>query len=444
MEMLREQHGLTAMRVGFTRPDRAQIAQGGALTCELRSPLEPTVTWEFPADAIGFLAGRSASDDGIVDDLAGCRQWLELCPALKRLRADDKPLWLAVTPEHPSLPALDWETGLAGLGRPVLRLPDRLGSPTAAPHRPRVALCISVPRAKGSFDAETLVEGALAAMRARPGTPPEVHLFADARLTPALRRLDGVAVHDPVADAPHDQAARPAHDREPAYTGRPWPDWIARKFDGSSLDVLHLIGHGFLAADQGGFAVAEQPDRNFDPRSARFLWPQQIAALMTSTGAWGLVVSAAPRNYSSPGLRLLAARVAAMRSAATVVHDPTRGGPADQLGTAYRILLDYPTAPPSDARGLTVTVHPRRFGIEEQDRATSYDPAPSDLGALVDAGFQLPGWVVGARRQMAQWETQLSVDSDTEQARATRDALEVTKERLDAVMRDALDPGGAP
>jgi hypothetical protein len=445
MEMIREHYGLTAMRVGYSRPEGGGSVRGaGVMTCELRSPLEPTESWEVPADAIGFLAGRSDSDDGIERDLESCRSWLERCDAIDRLRSDGEALWLAVTPEHPRLPALDWETGLAALGLPVLRLPGRLGKPTAAPLRPRIAVCVSVPMAKGAFDADDLVAGALAAMRASPGQEPEVHLFADAQLTPTLRRLDGVIVHDPVGEGPHDRVDRWSGDPEPASTGRPWADWIARALGESSVDVLHLIGHGFLAADQGAFAVAEQPDRNFDPHRARFLWPQQVAGLMTATGAWGLVVTAAPRNYSAPGLRLLAARVAPLRSAATVLHDAGRGGAGDRLTAAYRLLLDHPAPPPPDTRGLMMIMHPGRCGFEEEPRpgSAAYRPGVSRLGALVDGGADLPGWVVGARRQVAQWETQLSFDSDSEQTRATRAGLEVAKERLDALMRDELDAGG--
>jgi hypothetical protein len=63
---------------------------------------------------------------------------------------------------------------------------------------------------------------------------------------------------------------------------------------------------------------------------------------------------------------------------------------------------------------------------------------------MVDAGADLPGWAVGARRQLAQWETQLTFDSDSAQTRATRAGLEVAKARLDALMFDAPDAGGAP
>ena len=60
------------------------------------------------------------------------------------------------------------------------------------------------------------------------------------------------------------------------------------------IDVLHLVAHGYLATGQGAFAVAEAPDRNYDTSTARFVWPQQVAALMAATGAWGLVTTAVP------------------------------------------------------------------------------------------------------------------------------------------------------
>jgi hypothetical protein len=205
---------------------------------------------------------------------------------------------------------------------------------------------------------------------------------------------------------------------------------------GGRLDVLHLIGHGFLSTGQGAFAVAEAPDRNHDAATARFIWPQQIAGLMTSSGAWGLVVTAAPQNYSTPGLRLLASQVSALRSAATAFHDADRRQDAGGLGTAYQLLLNHPAEPPSDSRGLMLIMHPGRFGLEPPV-TTDYQPARTDLANWVDSGEELPAWMVGAQHQVRQWETELCFDSSAGQVEATRNALEVAKSRLDAVMREA-------
>ena len=210
------------------------------------------------------------------------------------------------------------------------------------------------------------------------------------------------------------------------------------------VDVLHLIGHGYLATGQGAFAVAEAPDKNHDKATARFVWPQQIAAFMTSTGAWGLVATAAEENYSVPGLRLLTSQVAALRAAATAFLDTSQlTDPDRQLlaRSVYRLLLDYPAPAPSSTRGLTLIMDPGRFGLEVQGR-TTYRPARTELASRVDSGEDLPAWMVGAQHQVRQWETELSFESDAGQVASTRTALEVAKARLDEVTRTAPQSGG--
>ena len=107
--------------------------------------------------------------------------------------------------------------------------------------------------------------------------------------------------------------------------GETWRD-LVRALNQDQWHILHLVGHGFHSTGQGAFAVAESPGRDHDERTAAFVWPQQIAALMTSTGAWGLVVTAAAGASSTAGLRLLAAEVSALRSAATAHHEAGAGG----------------------------------------------------------------------------------------------------------------------
>ena len=206
------------------------------------------------------------------------------------------------------------------------------------------------------------------------------------------------------------------------------------------VDILHLIGHGYLATGQGAFAVAEAPDQNHDTTTARFVWPQQIAAFMTSTGAWGLVATAAENNYSVPGLRLLTSQVATLRAAATAFLDSELALPS-LVGSVYRLLLGYPAPVPSPTRGLTLIMHPGRFGLEAPETAT-YRPARTELANWVDSGEDLPGWMVSAQHQVRQWETELSFDSVAGQVESTRTALEVAKARLDQVMRTARQSGG--
>jgi hypothetical protein len=271
----------------------------------------------------------------------------------------------------------------------------------------------------------------------------EVHVFADAEWAPMLRDRFGsrARVHYPRLEGPHDVARRsfrPGGD--PFVDRQPWLAWIEDQMHGR-VDVLHLIGHGYLATGQGAFAVAEAPDRNYDPATARFVWPQQIAAFMTSTGAWGLVATAAEPNYSVPGLRLLTSQVATLRAAATAFLDISELPDPALVESVYRLLLQYPAPAPSATRGLTLIMDPGRFGVGAR-RTTTYLPARTELASRVDSGEDLPAWMVGAQHQVRQWETELSFDSVAGQVESTRDALEVAKARLDEVMRTAWQSGG--
>jgi hypothetical protein len=449
MEAIREQYGLTALRIGYSQGTTRSDPRLREVTCSLRSPASGTDDWWIPADGIGLLASsleRDAdADAGIEAGLSECLNHLEASPSVNDLKAQHDPLWLAVTAEHPLLPGVAWEEGLGALGLPLLRLPGQLNTaPTGTPRLPRVALCVSMPLAKARFMADDLVGHALDSLATLPVSS-DVHVFADAEWTSALQSRFGTraTIHDPTQEGPHEPVGR---SRRPGGDDRhsevqPWLAWVEEQMRGR-LDVLHLIGHGFLSAGQGAFAVAEAPDRNYDTATARFVWPQQIAGLMTSTGAWGLVVTATPQNHSLPGLRLLAGQVSALRSAATAFHDPDRLQDPGGLETVYRLLLSYPAEPPADTRGLMLIMHPGRFGLQPAV-TTEYRPAQTDLSSWVDSGEELPAWMVGAQHQVRQWETELSFDSTAGQVEATRNALEVAKSRLDAVMREARHTDGA-
>jgi len=444
MELIREQYGLVALRLGYSQGSRSE---GGRrdVTCSLRGPGADTDDWRVPADGIPLLAAtaQTRSDAGVEEGLVECVRRLRASPAVGRLRENREALWLAVTAEHPLLAGVAWELGLAAVGLPVLRLPGQLNTaPTTSPPRPRVVVCVSMPKAKPPFDADDLVDAALDAVE-RVSVAAEVHVFADARWTPRLRyRFGGRAqVHDPALEGPHDVARRSVRPGDDPFADQqPWLAWIEEQMEGR-VDILHLIGHGYLSSGQGAFAVAEAPDHNYDTRTARFVWPQQIAAFMTSTGAWGLVATAAIGNYSVPGLRLLTSQVAALRAAATAFLDFSELEDLALVGSVYRLLLHYPAPVSSATRGLTLIMHPGRFGLEAPG-TTTYRPTRTELASLVESGEDLPAWMVGAQHQVRQWETELNFDSVAGQVESTRTALEVAKARLDEVMRTVRQSGG--
>ena len=444
MELIRQQYGLVALRLGYSQGSRTE-GERRDVTCSLRGPDADGGDWRVPASGIPLLAttAQTRSDAGVEEGLVECVRRLRASPAVGRLRENREALWLAVTAEHPLLAGVAWERGLAAVGLPVLRLPGQLNTaPTTSPPRPRVAVCASVPMAKARFQADDLVDQVLYAVK-RVNAAAEVHVFADAEWAPRLRDRLGrrARVHDPRREGPHDVARRSTRPGgDPLADQQPWLAWIEEQMEGR-VDILHLIGQGYLAAGQGAFAVAEAPYHNYDTRTARFVWPQQIAGFMTATGAWGLVATAAEQNYSVPGLRLLTSQAAALRAAATAFLDISeRAGPS-LIRSVYRLLLHYPAPVPSATRGLTLIMHPGRFGLEAPE-TTTYRPARTELASLVASGEDLPAWMVGAQHQVRQWETELSFDSVAGRVESTRTALEVAKARLDEVMRTARQSGG--
>jgi hypothetical protein len=440
MEAIREQYGLTALRLGYTQGGRGADGRR-EVTCSVRGPAGPDGSgWWVPADGIPLLAGSgpTSSDEGVEAGLAECVARLQSSVAVQALQPGHDAFWLAVTAEHPLLPGVAWERGLDTVGLPVLRLPAQLNvEPTAASPRPRVVVCVSMPVAKEPFPAEMLVGQIVDAVDAQ-AVGADVHVFADGERASLLRTVLGgrAQVHDPREEGVHAPASRSA---APGDDRQPWLAWIEDRMEGR-IDVLHLVGHGFLATGQGAFAVTEAPDRNYDTSTARFVWPQQVAALMAATGAWGLVATAVPVNYSVPGLRLFTSQVAAQRAAAAAFVDSDQPAPAP-LDAVYRLLLRYPAAPPPSTRGLMLIMHPGRFGLLSPTPA-AYLPAQTDLASWVASGEALPAWMVGAQRQIGQWESELSFGSDTTQIESTRQAFEAAKQRLDEIVRSARQTGG--
>ncbi|WP_068403386.1 hypothetical protein [Kribbia dieselivorans] len=435
MEAIRDEFGLTALRIGhqLTRKHTSQV------TFALRSPGDLYEAWDVRGEAI-ITAASKDDREAFTHALADSCARLAATDTIRELQAKNEPLWLAVTAEHPLLPGMAWEDAFGDLHLPLLRLPGQLNTlPTAKPSAaPRIAICVSMPLAKAVFDAVDMVDQALDALETL-DLDPEIHVFADAETTDVLREQLShrvTAIHDPA-----ESEGSPGISAQPD-DGRPWLGWIGQQM-GERFDILHLIGHGFLSSGEGAFAVAESPTSNRDPAQARFLWPQQIAALMTSCGVWGLVATAVPQNHSTTGLRVMATQVSALSVAATIFHDAAvvTDHPGT-LGDAYRLMLKYPASAPADTRGLLLIMHPMRFGMAPPQPVSGYHPAETRLATEVETGAIVTPGMVAAQNQVRQWETQLQFDSTDPQVTATRDALEVAKARLDAVMFDT-DASGA-
>lgn len=431
MELNRRDYGLAGLRIGYTaatesvefRLDLPPDVQTDSLP---GPPVGPSV----PASALGLPASLPVGDmpDHRFALPPPLQAWIAAHDGFAWLSDHrGKGLWLNVRSDHPLLPMAPWERlfAEAGVVVPVLRLPGYLGRPAAPPKQPRVALWMTMPAAKTPYSPWSVVERILVALRQLP-VPPVLHVFTDSSLADSIQdEVPDAIVHDPT-DVPD------AADG----LGHPWLQWMERSLTGRSVHVLHLVGHGYLSADQPGFATAESPTINADPRWARFAWPNEIAGTMTRIGAFGAVVTAVPGNYSTGSLRLMASRLASHRGGPAVFDDMDVSDP-DRLSSAYRLLLAHPAAPPRDTRGMAVTAHPRRFGIDTPP-STTYEPTEGSFDQVAESGDEsVPDWVAPVQAQVATWETRLSMAEETPRMQAFRNGLELTKQRLDAMLAES-------
>ena len=106
MEAIREQYGLTALRLGYTQGDRGDSGPQ-EVTCSVRSPDGQDDDWRVPAEGIPLLARARVDfvDSGVEEGLADCAAWLRRSSAVEALQVGHGALWLAVSGEHPLLPA---------------------------------------------------------------------------------------------------------------------------------------------------------------------------------------------------------------------------------------------------------------------------------------------------------------------------------------------------
>lgn len=439
MEINRREHGLVGLRIG--RPgDSGRVSFHLDLPDDIvdaaPGPLEgPTVT----TAALGLPDAMPRGDlpeaeYGLPTPL---RDWIEAQDRFQWIDwATRTGLWLHVQRNHPLLPMVPWERLLAdvGVAVPVLRLPGWLGRPPASPTQPSIALWMTMPRAKTAYSWQDVVGRVVDAALALP-TRPRLHVFTDAMLADPVEQqlraagLDAT-VHDPASRDPASPA--PGTPGSRARATHPWLSWMEEALGSTSVDVLHVVGHGYLAGDTPGFATAQSPVSDEDTRWARFVWPNEIAGTMTRIGAVGAVVTAVPFNYSTGALRLLAASLASERAGPSVFQQAD--GDEDALATAYRLLLAHPTDLPDSTRSMAITANPNHFGVEPERRST-YTPTTSRLATTVAEGTEeAPAWAAPVQGQVATWETKLTTMGESSRADALRAGLELTKQRLDELL----------
>src|SRR5690348_18441844 len=99
MELIRQQYGLVALRLGYSQGSRTE-GERRDVTCSLRGPDADGGDWRVPASGIPLLAttAQTRSDAGVEEGLVECVRRLRAGPAVGRPRGNNEALGLAVTP----------------------------------------------------------------------------------------------------------------------------------------------------------------------------------------------------------------------------------------------------------------------------------------------------------------------------------------------------------
>ncbi len=381
--MLKRTYDLLVLAVRLDASGR-EVEAHFELEAKHDGSVEVVREWRVPAEYIGVPerldrsgTRRGLSDFRLPDDLL-----YDLRDEIARLGGGGRPLWLHLRKPYGYLGCVPWEALLVpALWLPVLRLPDFFERPPLeSPRALEVVLCSSTPddeRAYGQFDHLGAIVDRILLGADRPAT---VHVFTDDRLGPALAQRDPsdrVIVHAPSSAGGFDPT------REGMENA--WFRWIRRVLAGRSVDVVHFMGHGYLARGRGALALSASPDPAARARWSTFVGDAEVDAFLTTLGAWGVAFSAAEGNYSELGLRFLADSIALRRPGAVLFHDWQRDGDGAALAEAYRFLFSVePQRPPtSDA----VFMYCQPFRVAEPDEAGS---EPEEAGAAWDAPTRGP------------------------------------------------------
>ncbi|WP_433202257.1 hypothetical protein ACQP00_32015 [Dactylosporangium sp. CS-047395] len=329
------------------------------------------------------------------------------------------PLWLDLSAPRGYLHLVPWERLLsAPLGRTVLRLPDFTVPSNATGESLRIVLVASEPRTTSmTLKARTVADLALH-WRQLTGRRVYLHVFTDVlghdQLRTDLGHLDGVTVAGP-----------------PPSTG--WLGWIEDQLAGTAIDVLHFVGHGYLAGEHGCLALAADAVGG-DEATARLIGPAELDDFMCRTGAWSLCVSAMPWNASIAGLRELADATARIRPGVTMLHDLMYDDDLKQFGAAVGLFFGG-TAPAQPLPAVAGWTEPGASG----PRAT-FSPYESAT-TLFDAGEYLsdtrqvlaldrtPTWVATGTRILegaqVDWSGPSGAPDDPDAIAALRDVTEL-------------------
>jgi hypothetical protein len=355
-------------------------------------------------------------------------------------------LWLEFPEPRGYLYLLPWERLLEDLARPVVRLPYHVVRPQVPSAQLHVALCASSPPTKTGFDTVDVLDRLARTWLEHAGRPVRLHLFTDAHRTADLAGRVGdlattVAVHHP-----------PVETSSRSRRAQPWLDWIGEVLQGQALDVLHVVGHGYLLRGRGGLALAAAPRMDQATRasmSSLLVGAAELTSFLAQHGAWSCLLSGPAGNYSPAALREIADSVAAAQPGVTLAHDGEVDHDFAQLAGLLRVVYAGVSDGPQAASALTCWLHPQTVAFPSSsfdEQWVSADGTSAIIGTATQEALtrsDTPSWVASGTRYLETLQSQWLPDAPGEQADpAAVAALESVADLLDRHARRHLDERG--
>ncbi|HQY90242.1 hypothetical protein [Caldilinea sp.] len=433
--LLRRQYDLTTLVIGFELAGRQPMVR---CTLERDRAGERAQLLDYTLDP---------AELGIPDRLDRSMSLFQGYPfsmpdsVLAALRAEldarllpGEAVWLYLKSPVGYLALAPWEQILfPALARPVLRLPDFLVDPAQPAGEFNIVLCSSQPISEEAFASSEYMARMTRMILDQAARRTTVHLFTDGEMMADLTgRLMNYGVYDSRVILHNPQGAEPfaVPDRTSRITdpsgqlASPWLLWMRDALAGRSIDLVHLIAHGYLSGESAALSVAESPLENLDRKLPRFIGPNELGAFLAQTGAWGCALTSPLHNYSEMAHRLLVTTLANLRPGPILHHEMRLDPDLSALAAAYQLLLAARPTPPPVAPSLMLYCHPARVAppLPEGGAAALYqlDDAllaePDDTNRFVEELYtpeeEVPGWVSAAMRYIDQRTLEIAQQSE--------------------------------
>jgi hypothetical protein len=214
----------------------------------------------------------------------------------------------------------------------------------------------------------------------------------------------------------------------------PWLLWMREALQGRSVDLVHFLGHGYMAGAKGALGFAESPVLNQDASWCRFVGSDELNLFLCQVGAWSVAIDSPIDNYSEMGLRAVADDLAQRRPGPTLHHE-SRLDDLDlsELEQAFLFLFNPEPILPVVTRSIALCCQPFRVaGYEQQMRGIETLVSRPPVFRVNQQGGppseeNIPAWIAAAQRYVEQKQFEVNqVRKTTADRKLTRTGAQTT------------------